>query len=235
MFKKTVAAAALFGGLLLSTASQAALIAQWDMTGQLGTQVTQATSSAAAGISGGLLSRGAGIVATAAANSFNSNAWNAQATDYVSFVFTIANGLSLALDNFTVGTQSSATGPGTIGLYYSGDNFATALATVAQPSAALSNNIFTLASLPVLAAGTVEFRFAQIGTLAPNGAATAAGGTFRVSDYALGGDQNVTFNGTLSSTVPAAVPLPPAIALLGAGLSALGFVGRRRKGAALAA
>jgi len=220
---KQMGAVAALLTVTMSPAS-AALVAQWDMTGQLGTQVTQAASTVATGITGAVLSRGAGIAATAAGNSFNSNGWTGQATDFVSFAFTIGAGQTLALDNFTVGTQSSATGPGTIGLFYSGDNFATALATVTQGSATLSNNIFTLTSLPVLNAGTVTFRFAQIGTLAPNGAATASGGTFRISDYALGGDQNVTFNGTLSSTVP----LPAAVWLLGAGLGALGWTGRRR-------
>jgi hypothetical protein len=228
MLNKPSFAAVLIGGLMFATTSHAALISQWDMTGQPGTQVTQAAFTVAAGISNALLSRGAGIAATAAGNSFNSNGWTGQATDYVSFAFTIGTGLTLALDSFVLGTQSSATGPGTIGLFYSGDNFATALATVTQGSAILSNNSFVLSSLPALAAGVVEFRLAQIGTLAPNGTTTAAGGTFRIADFAAGGDQNVTFNGTLSNAAVSAVPLPPALLLLGAGLSAFGVVGRRR-------
>lgn len=113
---KQMGAVAALLSVTMSPAS-AALVAQWDMTGQLGTQVTQAASTVATGITGAVLSRGAGIAATAAGNSFNSNGWSAQATDYVSFLFNIAAGQTLTLDNFTVGTQSSATGPGTIGLY----------------------------------------------------------------------------------------------------------------------
>jgi hypothetical protein len=229
MLSKTFPTAALIGGLMFAGSSHAALISQWDMTGQPGTQVTQTAATVASGISNAVLSRGAGVAATAAANSFNSNGWTGQATDYVSFAFTIGAGLTLALDSFVVGTQSSATGPGTIGLFYSGDNFTTTLATVTQGSATLSNNSFVLSSLPALLAGAVEFRLAQIGTLAPNGAATAAGGTFRIADFALGGDQNVTFNGTLSTAGVSAVPLPPALLLLGVGLSAFGVVGRRRR------
>jgi hypothetical protein len=231
MLKKSCSAAVLIGGLMFATTSHAALISQWDMTGQPGTQVTQAASAVATGITNAVLSRGAGIAATAAGNSFNSNGWTGQATDYASFAFTIGAGQTLTLDSFVVGTQSSATGPGTIGLFYSGDNFATALATVTQGSAILSNNSFVLSSLPALTAGAVEFRLAQIGTLAPNGAATATGGTFRIADFATGGDQNVTFNGTLSNAAVSAVPLPPALLLLGAGLSAVGAVGRCRKAA----
>ncbi len=213
-------------GLLLASTSHAALVSQWDMTGQLGTQVSQTASTVATNVSAATLTRGAGLTATGAANSLNSNGWSQQATDFVSFTFTIANGFTLDLASFKVGTQSSATGPGTVGLFYSGDNFTTSLGNLTQPSASLLNTSFDLSLLPSLT-GTVEFRFRQVGTLAPNGSATAATGTFRIADYAVGGDQNVTFDGTIAA-VPAAVPLPAAVWLLGAGLGALGWTGRRR-------
>ncbi len=234
MTRQLPALATLLGGLLLATASEAAIISSWNMTGQAGNQASSVATTEAVGVSGSLLSRGAGLTATAAANSLNSSGWNAQATDYVSFTFAIASGLTLALDNLVIGTQSSATGPGTMGLFYSGDNFTTALATLTQPSASLLSSTLALASLVSLS-GNVEFRLAQIGTLAPNGSATAAAGTFRVANHATLGA--VTFNGTLSSTAPSAVPLPPALALLGLGLAGMGFGGRRRRSqdAALAA
>jgi hypothetical protein len=62
--------------------------------------------------------------------------------------------------------RSSATGPGTIGLYYSGDGVTAALATFNQaPGANFVNSVVDLDSLPGLA-GTVEFRLRQVGLAA---------------------------------------------------------------------
>jgi hypothetical protein len=128
------------------------------MTGQVGAQVAQAASSIDAQVRAATLTRNAGIAATASANSFNSNRWNNQATDHASFHFTITSGYTLDLTRVKVDTQSSATGPGTMGLFYSGDNFTTSLGSVTQPSASLVNASIDVALLPLLA-GTVEFRF----------------------------------------------------------------------------
>jgi hypothetical protein len=215
------------GGLLLASSSQAALVAQWDMTGQLGTQVTQ-TGTPGANISNAVISRGTGIAATAANNSFNSTGWTFQTTDYVSLAFTVATGYTVALTNLVVGTQSSGTGPGTLGLYYSGNNFGPSLATLTQGSATLLNSSLSLTSLPTLTAGIWEFRFYEIGTNSAAGGTTASGGTFRLANSATLGA--VTFNGTIAPAV-SAVPVPASLPLLVAGLGALGFIARRRNSA----
>jgi hypothetical protein len=216
------------GGLLLASSSHAALVAQWDLTGAAGSQLTQ-NGTAGTNVSNAVLSRGAGITATGAGGSFNSNGWTSQTTDYVSFVFTVAAGYTVALSDFVVGTQSSATGPGTMGLYYSGNSFTTALATLTQGSATLTSSQINLASLPTLTAGLWDFRFYEIGTNAANGTTTASTGTFRIANNGTLGP--VTFNGTIAPVV-SAVPVPASLPLLAAGLGSLPFIARRRNLAA---
>ncbi|MCU0922668.1 MAG: hypothetical protein MUF16_20500, partial [Burkholderiaceae bacterium] len=97
--------------------------------------------------------------------------------------------------------RSSATGPGTIGLYYSGDGVTAALATFNQaPGANFVNSVVDLDSLPGLA-GTVEFRLRQVGTTAANGGSTGANGTFRLTGYFESGvfERSAQFTGSVTA------------------------------------
>jgi hypothetical protein len=212
--------------LAASAAVQAETIVEWELAGAPGSQASTAASGAAAQVTGSALVRGAGLVGNAAANSINASGWNGQATDYFSFGFAVTDGHLVDLDSLYIGTRASGTGPGTLGLFYSGDGFSTSLATFDQaPGGSFLNSVVDLDALPDLS-GNVEFRLRQIGTAAANGGATGGAGTFRVTGYFVAGvfDRNAQFTGSVS-----AIPEPGSNAMLLAGLAAVGVVVRRRR------
>ncbi|MDX9910932.1 MAG: PEP-CTERM sorting domain-containing protein [Phycisphaerales bacterium] len=211
-------------------AAQADLITDWDLLGAVGTEAFVAPNSSAANVSGQNIVRGPGLLGSfTAANGFNTDGWGAAPaaspaldTDYVSFGFDVASGYQVDLTSLAIGTRSSNTGPGSLGLFSSADGFTTNLFTFTQVGTAFNNQIINLSSLTGLT-GSVEFRIIQLGNTSANGGTTADGGTFRLTAYFVGStfDQNINFQGTVS-----AVPAPGALALLGLG----GLVaGRRRR------
>lgn len=202
-------------------AASAQTVAQWDLLGAAGSQAFT-TGSAVANVTALNLTRGAGLGANAGGNSLNSNGWNGQTTDYVSLGFSVAAGWQVSLSSLYIGSQASATGPGTLGLFSSVDNFTSSLFTFNQaPGANPINNVVNLSSLTNLT-GNVEFRIYQVGTASANGGATGASGTFRVTGYFVGGtfDRNLQFTGSVTQ-----VPTPAAAALFGVA----GIAGLRRR------
>lgn len=167
------------------------------------------------------LVRGSGVTPSAAANSFAATGWTGEATDYFSFGFIVDDGFIADLASLSIGTRSSGTGPGTIGVYYSGDNFTTALGTITQGSGTNVNTVIDLSSLTNLA-GIVEFRLMAIGTNSAGGGTTASGGSFRVTNYF---ENSVNQNGFYVLGSVSAIPAPGAIALLGVA----GVIGTRRR------
>ncbi|PPC89234.1 MAG: hypothetical protein CTY34_12130, partial [Methylobacter sp.] len=179
-----------------------------------------------ANITGSNLVRGAGLTANSGSGSLNSTGFTGQATDFLSFGFSVADGFSVNLEQLFIGTRSSNTGPGTLGLFYNGDNFASSLFTFSQSG---TSNLFSIVDLSALTGltGSVEFRILQIGTNSANGGATTSStGTFRVQDYVVSSiDNNLRFTGTVNAV--ASVPVPAAFWLFGSAVA--GFAARKRK------
>jgi hypothetical protein len=203
----------------------AAIITSYNLTGAAGSQATQAPASAAANITGLTMTRGTGVAAAAAANTFSSNSWDGTAgspaadTEFLSFGFTVGAGFKVDLTNLIISTQASATGPASIGLYYSVDSFASPITTFSQaPGGNAVNSTVNLAALTGLT-GSIEFRLIQIGNTAANGGTISGAGTFRIQEN---GANDVQFNGSVL-----AVPEPSAFALLGFGM--LVALRRRRR------
>ena len=212
--------------LALSPTAQAVTIVSYELAGALGNQVSQPPASMAAQVTGLSITRGSGLNAAAAVDSFNSTDWDesgaAAANDYFSFGFTVDPGSSVNLSSLILATRSSATGPGTMDLYYSGDGFTTSLHTFNQPDSTFVNSAIDLSALVGLT-GLVEFRIYETGNTQADGVGdTGATGTFRVSDYSPDGGQTfqpITFDGRV-------VPEPSSIVLAAVGLAYLAAVAR---------
>lgn len=216
----------LWAACVLAGPAHAAIIAEWDLTGQPGDQAASTASTSAAGITALDLSRGAGLTPNIGSNSINAAGWTGQDTDYFTLGFTVDAGSDVDLDALFVGARSSNTGPGMVGLFYSGDGFASSLATInLAPGTNFVNTEIDLTALPDLT-GTVEFRFYAIGTTGANQSPMTAGGTFRLTDYFAGGAEarNLQFTGTI-----AAVPEPATCLMSLAGMALLSVAISRRR------
>jgi hypothetical protein len=214
----------LLGILLLAGTANAALVAGWDMAGQPGNQTSVAGRVAVDGITALDMVRGAGLSPSEGSNSFNSSGWNASnADDYFQFGFSVAEGYSVTLDELWIGSRSSGTGPGTIGVYTSVDGFTNAIGTIVQNNTAFSNSIIDLSVLGTIS-GDFYVRLYEVGdTQADGSGATASAGTFRIADYYEAGT-NIYIDTHFEGTV---VPVPGALWLLGSAL--IGVVGLRKK------
>jgi autotransporter-associated beta strand protein len=99
---------------------------------------------------------------------------------HFSFAVTANEGYSLSLTNLSLGSRSTGTGPGSLALYSSLDNFAAALSS----DAVSTNGIWALVTPSIAATtltnGTVTFRIYGFG-----GSGTAA--NWRIDDLTLGG------------------------------------------------
>ncbi|HBS28938.1 MAG TPA: hypothetical protein DEB06_05695 [Phycisphaerales bacterium] len=204
-------------------AASAQTVVDWNLSGALGTEASFAANSAAANITGGALARGAGLTGNTGTNSINAAGWNdLGANDYFSMSFSVNPGFQLDLSSLYIGSRSSGSGPGNLGLFYNGDGFTTNLFSFNQaPGGNFVNSVVDLSSLPALT-GNLEFRVRALNGVAANGGAIASSGTFRLTAFFVNGlfDRNLQFTGTVSP-----VPTPGALALLGVG----GLMAARRR------
>ncbi|MFG0275452.1 MAG: PEP-CTERM sorting domain-containing protein [Phycisphaerales bacterium] len=211
--------ATVVAGMATSIAS-ADVITSWTNFGQPGDQAASPVNVEAANVTGVAITRGAGLNPSGAGNSISSNGWDdLAADDYFTFGFNVDAGFSVDLDTLWIGTRSSNTGPGFLGLFYSGDGFSSNLYTFTQSGTSFNNSIIDLSSLTGLT-GNVEFRIIALNGTSANGGTISSGGTFRIGDHFDGANfSEVRFEGTV-------VPTPGAMALFGlAGVCA----GRRRR------
>ena len=136
-FEKVLGGA--FLAIALGSTVQAATIINYDLTGASGTAGSEpafwAPTSAAPGITGMNLTRGAGILPANLTNGFSSNNWTlgsssatAQANDdYYQWGLTVDSGYEADLSTLNFSMRRSAiAAPDTYELYASFDNFATA-------------------------------------------------------------------------------------------------------------
>ncbi len=104
----------------------------FDFTGQSGSEASVSAATMAAGITGGALSRAAGLTAVSGAGSINSSGWSTAAmadkTLYYTFSVTPAAGCTLGLASLAIQTAASGTGPANFDVGTSVDNY-TALST----------------------------------------------------------------------------------------------------------
>jgi hypothetical protein len=199
----------------------AVALVTYNLNGNVGNEVTEAPSANAPNITGVAISRGTGLTANNAANSFNSQGFDtATVTDFVQLGFTVSPGFTVNLTNLQIATQSSGTGPGTIGLFSSVDSFTTALATISQaPGNNTISSSYGLSGLTGLT-GTINFRFLEIGNTQADGVgATANNGSFRLLN-------NTAANAIIIDGVVTPVPFEFSPAGAALGLTAV-FVGKR--------
>lgn len=213
----------------LATSAHGDLIAGWNISAAPGGAPLLAPTAAAGSVTGMDLTRGTGLTAVnATAGNFAARGWNQQASDYLSFGFTVASGSSVNLSSLQIGTRSEGGAPGILALRSSVDGFGSDLFTFNQaatdggewgPGAGFIFSVIDLSALTSLT-GTVEFRIYQVGDSAANGGFTDPARHFRLTNYFVNGaDQgDMSFSGTV-------VPAPGALALLGLG----GLIGGRRR------
>ncbi len=144
-------------------------LATYDFTGEPGNQSSTASASAVAGISAGSISRAANLTAVSGANSINASGWSTAGLDkslYYTFTITPTSSCALDLTSLGIDTKESGTGPASLAVATSADNFAstTTFAINSSTSVALSVSGATKA---------VEVRVYGYD-------ATGAGGTMRI-------------------------------------------------------
>lgn len=223
--RMSILSSALLAISVAANTNAATVVVDWNFTGLAGTETSLAANSAAANVTGSAMAEGAGLIGNSGLHSMNARGWSNEVTDYFSFGFSIDSGYEADLSSLSLGTRSSGSGPGTLGLFYSGDGFTNSLYTFNQSGG--SNFVYSIVDLSSLQdlTGAIEFRISQIGTVSAGGGVTGSTGTFRVANYYDGANNtNFAITGDISP-----VPVPAAIWLLGSGLIGLAGVARKRK------
>ncbi|QDV65154.1 hypothetical protein [Crateriforma conspicua] len=224
--KKQILGFAVAALIVLGSAGSvsAAQLAAWDMYG-VGTVSSVNPAASAAFVTADPMKLGPGLGTSGAGNALSSSGWGStDTTDYISMGFTVDAGQAVDLDELIIGTRSSNTGPGTIGVFTNQDGFTSAVYSITQQGTDYANSIIDLSAFSGIT-GAFEVRLMEIGNTQADGSGnTSNGGTFRVTDYFDNGSfTDVQFTGDV-----AAVPAPTGlVALISLGLC--GIVARRRR------
>lgn len=203
----------------LALSAEAITIASWNTQGQPGSQ-TVTSGAGSANVTAVSMARGGGLSAVAAADSMNSRGWGgSDADDFFEFGFTVAAGFEATLKDLIIGTRSSNTGPGTIGVYTNLDGFAAPVATIVQPGGTQENSIIDLSSLAPVT-GLFSVRLIEVGDTQADGVgATSNSGTFRVADFFDGSSHTDSqFTGTVSASAPSLPDQGSSLVLLALGV-----------------
>ncbi len=190
----------------------------WELSALSGTTAGSVNSSAsAAGIGIGVLSRGSGIAATSTGSAYNSNGWYSSATittlsdavtnnDYYQFTVPITSGtFNITAVSFFL--QASNTGPGTVTLRSSIDNYTTDLGTASVPTA---STLRTVTVNLTGVSGTLTFRLYGYGATAGGGTA-GSGGTLRIGSSPTANDNDLIVSGSVSSATPTLTANPTSL------------------------
>jgi hypothetical protein len=141
--------------------------------------------------------------------------------DYVELGISVADGYEVTLDTLYIGTMSSLSGPGSIGIFTSDNDYSSPLMIIEQIALEQTYTAVDLDGRVV--SGDFFIRLYEDGNsqAGDSGEATANNGTLSVFEYS--NDLNVSIGGEISP-----VPVPGAIWLLGSGLI-MAVVSRRRR------
>ncbi len=198
-----------------STASDAAVLAGWDVRAMTGFGISPlAASTSATNLTVGGLTRGSGVTTTgtAAARAWGGTGWQSTSSaaaitdgDFVTFSVTASPGHQVSLSSINrFDYRRSSTGPGNGVLQYQiGSGAFTDITSLSYASSAAGGaslaaiNLSNIAALQNVAAGsTVTFRIVNHG-------GTTAGGTWYVFDVANTTANDLELSGTVSSAASA--------------------------------
>jgi len=194
-------------------------LSEWDVFGTPGTQVTQPATFSAANVTGETATR-FGHNPSTGSNGFTGNQWTVGG--YFAFGLTIDAGYQADLDTLFIGTRSSGTGPGFLGLYSSLDGFTNPIFNFVQNGATFENSAVDLSGLGTVT-GNVEFRVIVQNSINANGTGNFAGtGSFRITNYFVDGSFNRNWGITGEVSL---IPSPASASLLALG----GLVATRRR------
>ncbi len=213
-----------------ATPAAAAVLVQYQFSGNTGTEASEAAINVATGLTGLSLVRGPGLAATAGANSLNSTGFSTDtANDYYGFGFTVGAGSTATVNQLIFGSQASGTGPGFINVLASVDNGAfTTVGSYALQASVNNSQTLTFAT-PLSALSRVEFRLVAANNTNANGdTGIGAAGTFRVTNFQpTGANTPFTIDGSVGRVI-GAVPEPATWGMMVAGFGLVGGMLRRR-------
>lgn len=183
---------------------------QYDFTGKTGSETSDAASSVATGLTVSGISRGAGLVAGAAAGSIYSTSFAGTATtldisnnDYYTFTLTPGTNQQLALNTLTFTDRRSGTGPTMFSIRSSVDNFASSIfsyTTTSSNSSDVSRS-FDFSTKTGFSALTAPIELRIYGFAATN---TTGSGGYRIGTSTTAATELLTFTGAVTTVGVAA-------------------------------